>query len=774
MPGSTSAALSVSDQMQHVQSAEDGKQHVQGGSCEIIAGKSESICKIDVATLVSGIYRDRDDLQRKLDGAKMALNDLSRMNANCVQVLKVFKILADTVGGPLSNLNPVAQTAVGLLTKAAQVIIDQDNRDDSVSALLPKIQEVFEFLMAEDTLAHINLDTKACILVQLGQVMNNCAEFVTRYSERRNIATRLGKYFLLDTESDIDGFNQRMDVLMQRYRDRALQSTHVTVSRLWEDFKIDGMAYAAGVGLIKTKACLDGTRLDILADIMAWIDDSDANAPRIFWLNGQAGKGKSAIAHTIAMWFKNVGKLGSCFCFARDRQAEHLEQKLFATIAHDMAIHDPLLRRAVAAAVAADDSLKTTLDVVQQWENLILEPVSSVSDVVIGRVVIVIDALDESGSPPSREHILSILGSNVTSLPPSFRILLTSRPLPDIEQALASAPHVRVASLDDIPTNRDIHLYVSKKLGPVRGIGDAEIKQIVDKSDGLFEWARLACEFIQPSMAGETPREQFDDLMNRGSENGRLLDSMYHAILESAIRKRPIALERFRSVMQQIVSALEPLTVQALNAMHSMFPDKKDHYEVDVILRFMGSLLSGVTNQPASGLVRPLHATFYDFLTDASRSGVYFIGGADVHSSLACASLCILQKDLQFNICKLESSYLCNSEVSDMEERIKANIPLHLSYSCQFWAKHLQSTHFSTNLALQVKSILTSERILFWFEVLGLLNALGSAAADLASTARWLQGQKTFDDTAALAKDGVNANVSFKFLVVKDPLHQVL
>ncbi|KAG6327985.1 hypothetical protein ID866_11104 [Astraeus odoratus] len=449
----------------------------------------------------------------------------------------------------------------------------------------------------------------------------------------------------------------------------------------------------------------------------------------------------------IAMWFKNVGKLGSCFCFTRDRQAEKLEEKMFVTIAHDMAIHDPLLRRAVAAAVAADNSLKTTLDVIQRWEKLILEPISKVSNAVIGKVVIVIDALDESGSPHSREHILSILGSKVADLPPNFRILLTSRPLLDIKEALVKARHVQVTSLDDVLTGHDIRLYVSNKLGPVGGIGDIEVRRIVEKSDGLFEWARLACEFIKPSMAGETAKERFDDLMKHGSEDGRLLDSMYHATLESAIGKRPIALERFRSMMQQVLSMLQPLTMHALGAMRSVFPDEQDHYDMGIILGFMGSLWSGVTNKSTPGLVHPLHASFYDFLTEPSRSGIYFVGEVDMHRNLASASLHILHRDLCFNICKLESSYLCNSEVSDIEERIGANIPPHLSYSCQFWMKHLQGTPFATDLALQVKGILGSERVLFWFEVLSLLNALGSVAADVVVTARWLQvSQLTYGD----------------------------
>ncbi|KAG6327502.1 hypothetical protein ID866_11586 [Astraeus odoratus] len=176
-------------------------------------------------------------------------------------------------------------------------------------------------------------------------------------------------------------------------------------------------------------------------------------------------------------------------------------------------------------------------------------------------------------------------------------------------------------------------------------------------------------------MAGETPKERFDDLMKRGSESGRLLDSMYHAILESVIGKRPIALERFCSAMQQVLSVLEPLSMQTLNTMRSGFPDKKDRYKVEIIFGFLGSLLSGVVNQSTPGLVRPLHASFYDFLTDPSRSGDYFVGGGNMHGNLACASLHILQNELCFNICKLESSYLSNSQVPDLEERLRTNIP---------------------------------------------------------------------------------------------------
>ncbi|KIN99084.1 hypothetical protein M404DRAFT_62625, partial [Pisolithus tinctorius Marx 270] len=107
------------------------------------------------------------------------------------------------------------------------------------------------------------------------------------------------------------------------------------------------------------------------------------------------GRGKSAIAHTIASWLKDVGGLGSCFCFSRDRQAERREEKMLTTMSHDLAGRYPAFRRALGRVLAEDPALKTTSDLLQQWQKLILEPLSKAAGSIIGNVVVVIDALDE-------------------------------------------------------------------------------------------------------------------------------------------------------------------------------------------------------------------------------------------------------------------------------------------------------------------------------------------------------------------------------------------
>lgn len=94
-------------------------------------------------------------------------------------------------------------------------------------------------------------------------------------------------------------------------------------------------------------------------------------------------------------------------------------------IARDLADRDPEMRRALAEAVKDVIWLKTTVDIVRQWDKLIMKPLGKLSGSIIRPVVIVIDALDESGGAETRLCILRILAGKlgtqrITDLPANF------------------------------------------------------------------------------------------------------------------------------------------------------------------------------------------------------------------------------------------------------------------------------------------------------------------------------------------------------------------
>jgi len=63
----------------------------------------------------------------------------------------------------------------------------QVNLDQSISDLLLKVQNVYEFLLEENILS--NLDMMKNTLARIAQVISNCAQFIKNYSEMKSFCT---------------------------------------------------------------------------------------------------------------------------------------------------------------------------------------------------------------------------------------------------------------------------------------------------------------------------------------------------------------------------------------------------------------------------------------------------------------------------------------------------------------------------------------------------------------------------------------------------------
>ncbi|KAJ3484809.1 hypothetical protein NLI96_g5395 [Meripilus lineatus] len=61
------------------------------------------------------------------------------------------------------------------------------------------------------------------------------------------------------------------------------------------------------------QSCLTGTRENVLCIIDKWVYNDDPTTPKVFWLNGLVGIGKSTIARTVAEMAAAKGNLGGSF-----------------------------------------------------------------------------------------------------------------------------------------------------------------------------------------------------------------------------------------------------------------------------------------------------------------------------------------------------------------------------------------------------------------------------------------------------------------------------
>ena len=160
--------------------------------------------------------------------------------------------------------------------------------------------------------------------------------------------------------------------------------------------------------------------------------------------------------------------------------------------------------------------------------------------------------------------------------------------------------------------------------------------------------------------------------------------------------------------------------------------------DIGVIIRPLGSLLSGVHANQDDVPVCPLHTSFRDFLMDDKYSGRFHLDLTLGHKSLASACLETMKNGLQFNICNLNTSYLRNKDVPGLEVCIKNTIPTHLIYASQFWTEHLRYLPGDYEMLSKVKEFFNI-RLLYWLEVLSLTGQVSMASPAMVAMANWCE-----------------------------------
>lgn len=159
---------------------------------------------------------------------------------------------------------------------------------------------------------------------------------------------------------------------------------------------------------------------------------------------------------------------------------------------------------------------------------------------------------------------------------------------------------------------------------------------------------------------------------------------------------------RFRSVMWQILTTQEPLSISSLEALRG---DGELEGVVRLIVQNFGSLVNGTDE---TSPVRLLHTSLRDFLTGRTRSGDYCVDESASHKTLALAVLRTMT-GLKVNMCQLETSYLINRDIPDLDQCVTDTISPHLSYSSQFWMKHLRHLPYNLFISDEVKKFLGNQ-----------------------------------------------------------------
>lgn len=488
----------------------------------------------------------------------------------------------------------------------------------------------------------------------------------------------------------------------------------------------------------------------MLSAIIDWVNNPDPSSPVVLMLFGQAGTGKSTIAHEVARRFHDMGRLTTSYFFSRGNTFKRESYRFFTTLARDLSRSCPAYRASLGDVINNNPDLVYAQDYTTLFESLLREPLKDLH--FVGPILIILDALDESEdvsnmdsyTPSNNTRFHAFLAKRLPDLPSNFRILITSRQEAAIEDVFPESPLIRRIRMDDADLaggiDGDILTYMPTKLCKA-GVEKDIFRQLVEKAEHLFQWASVACHYITHPPPGLDSKRCIQRVLSPTNTKKGLnpLDAPYKTVLERFDIDDADIRDNFRSVMGRILCVFEPLSIDSLNTISCHAADgvkSSTMYNVAPIVEHLGSLLSNTAS--TSIPITPLHTSFRDFLTDSERSGKFHVNLNDAHSQLAYGTLRTMLKLLDFNICKLTTSYSLNREVRDLDQRIKAYIPFALSYSCRFWADHLAHVPMFDNDTFECVLAVLEEKFLFWLEVLSVSGELAIATTALLSLRTWL------------------------------------
>ena len=505
----------------------------------------------------------------------------------------------------------------------------------------------------------------------------------------------------------------------------------------------------AGYRCRNRQGCLRGTREGVLKDIEDWFVSGWTQ--RVFWLNGLAGTGKSTITQTFAEKTFLNGRLGASFFCSRDFEDRSNLQKIFPTLAFQLACQYPDFRTEILRVLkerpdVAHESLCS------QVEKLIVGPLR------VTRIptLIIIDALDECKDEEPASAILSILSRYVDQLP-RVKFFITGRPEPRIRTGFRLEPLVpitEVLKLHEVKpeaVDKDIELFFRTRLTSlVRNRSDfdftedwpstSDVKILCEKAAGFFIYASTVVKFVTSESNPPTERLALITSLPRSTtEEGRSgVDQLYTTVLQQAFSHLQAGdsheCSRFRTIVGMAILLFNPLSVKGLSELLGC-----GAHSIRSTIRPLHSLL--LVPDDAEDPIRIFHKSFPDFLVDPDRcqDRQFLVEPAGCHGEILFACFGLMEKRLRRNICNLDD-YTDLSRINDLSTEGRVHIGDALEYACKFWTKHLLEIPGGNSYAKGVQKAIKkffTVHLLHWIEVLALTRDLGVGIYSMNDVQQW-------------------------------------
>lgn len=350
--------------------------------------------------------------------------------------------------------------------------------------------------------------------------------------------------------------------------------------------------------------------------------------PRILWLSGPPGSGKSVTTSQVVRHLKSLNK-DCCYFFIKKERNFGLTT-LLISLACQMAMFNLEARQALFTMAENNDAANTH-DQNAMWKALFLGRMFQID---FSRPFYwVIDALDESPKK-ALVSLVQMLCRIDARIPLS--IFITSRPdSPDapVGQVLdaegARRFELRTGQEESL---REIATFVRSQPRLARMLQHREhdkvVSDILEKSRGIFLWASLVIGRLDELYSAE---DIVMTLEQMPSEMNRFYDEIVKRLAASSYSSKA------KCILKWIVCAPEPLTTQelmeavSLDIGHTLFAAASGEIFTEIC--------GGLVTVNSESLVQLMHQSVGDFLVSAESN--FFVSPREAHEELAniCLSL---------------------------------------------------------------------------------------------------------------------------------------
>lgn len=472
-----------------------------------------------------------------------------------------------------------------------------------------------------------------------------------------------------------------------------------------------------------------GTRVGVLSKFVEWVK----NDPKaIFWLAGMAGTGKTSVALTLCRMLEQDPDvlLGGAFFCSRTTNAETRTdvRRVLPSLAASLADQSPKFATALAAELKPGALGVVHKQIGGQIGPLLHAPLAQLTSET-RPIVFVIDALDECSKENELADLLKAIASFTS--PAKVKFILTSRPETHIlGSPIADQVHNDILQLHTInkeEVTKDIRLHVSNAFtnSPLDKPWylDADVKNLAVLSDGLFIFASTIISYILEAKSVNTRARRLQRVLSEVQQSTAAigsLDAMYEFILTRASDAKRVDPEELQMTLKALASITAARTPLSVGALADLLPlDMKDLRES---LRRLHAVVYVPEEDDQPGL-RTLHASFGDYLLERAVDRLR-ISTSQGNETLARGCLLVMRKQLHFNVSQIQSSYDSNST------KRPSGIRHSLEYACMQWMYHVSGLADPSMLDDEIYETFHSQ-LLFWLEVMSVLNRVSRAAAML-------------------------------------------